>query len=78
MGQKAERRQLLGLEPPGARTKLLLGLPWPCRLPLVSSGQPGNMAGVLCNEGYAGNMHCVGVEPESWVLASLQLVAVLG
>lgn len=36
------------------------------------------MAGVLCNESYAGNMHYVGVEPESWVLASLQLVAVLG
>lgn len=36
------------------------------------------MAGVLCNEGYAGNMHYVGVEPESWVLASLQLVTVLG
>lgn len=36
------------------------------------------MAGVLCVVGYAGNMHYVGVEPESWVLASLQLVAVLG
>lgn len=36
------------------------------------------MAGVFYSVGYAGNMHYVGVEPESWVLALLQLVAVLG
>lgn len=76
MAQEAERRQLLGPES-GACAKLLLGLPWSHRLPLVSGGQPGN-AEVFHSVGYAGNMHYVGVEPESWVLALLQLVAVLG
>lgn len=76
MAQEAERRQLLGPEP-GACAKLLLGLPWSYRLPLCQVDSQA-MAGVFYSVGYAGNMHYVGVEPESWVLALLQLVAVLG
>lgn len=70
MEQEAERRQLPWLQPPGACTKLLLGLPWTCGFHLCG-GQPGNGRG-LCSESHAGDVHYVGVEPESGVLASLQ------
>lgn len=76
MAQEAERRQLLGPEP-GACAKLLLGFLGHTGFHLCQVDSQA-MAGVFYSVGYAGNMHYVGVEPESWVLALLQLVAVLG
>lgn len=77
MGQKAERRLKEGLSLQEPAPSFCWGCLGHAGFHLCQVASQA-MAGVLCNEGYAGNMHCVGVEPESWVLASLQLVAVLG